>query len=113
LFYWLTLKFGLLGTATSVLIAEAFGILIGVWLSRKAFKLPLNGRGIARVFAATAIMAVVTYAAKVALAGHGALTLLAMICSGGVAYLGSAVLFDVAGVKALIASFLWSRRVAA
>ena len=113
LFYWLTLKFGLLGTATSVLIAEAFGILIGVWLSRKAFKLPLNGRGIARVFAATAIMAAVTYAAKVALGGHGALTLLAMICGGGVAYLGSVVLFDVAGVKALITSFLWSRRVAA
>ena len=113
LLFWLTLEFGLIGTAMSVLIAEALGIPIGIWLSRKTFKMPFNGWGMVRVLAATAIMAMVTYAAKAALGGHGALTLLGMTCSAGVAYLGSAVLLNVAGVRSLIAPFLWSRRVAA
>jgi len=106
LLFWLTLNFGLLGTATSVLVAEALGIPIGILLSRKAFKLPFNGWGTARVFAATAMMAMVTYAAKAILAGHGALTLLGVTCAGGVTYLGLAVLFDVAGVRSLITPFL-------
>jgi O-antigen/teichoic acid export membrane protein len=113
LLFWLTLEFGLLGTATSVLIAEALGIPIGIWLSRRAFKLPLNGWGTARVLAATAIMGMVTYGAKAALGGHGTLALLGMICGAGIAYLGSAVLFNVAGVRSLVAPFLWSRAVAA
>ena len=113
LLFWLTLKFGLLGTATSVLIAEALGILIGIWLSRRAFKLPFNGWGMARVLAATTIMAMVTYAAKAALGGHGALALLGMSCGGGVAYLGSAVLLNVAGVRSMIVPFLSPRGVAA
>jgi O-antigen/teichoic acid export membrane protein len=112
LLFWLTREFGLLGTATSVLIAEALGILIGILLSRRTFKLPLNGGGTSRVLAATAIMAMVTFATKTTLGGHGSLTLLAMICGSGVAYLGSAVLFDVAGVRSVIAPFLWPRRVA-
>jgi len=112
LLFWLTLEFGLLGTAASVLIAEALGILIGIWLSRRAFRLPFNGWGMVRVFAATAMMALVTYAAKAALGGHGVLALLGMVCGGGLAYLGSAALFDVAGVRSLIAPFLWPSRVA-
>ena len=113
LLFWLTLRFGLLGTATSVLIAEALGILIGILLSRRAFTLPFNGRGTARVFAATAIMAIATYAARATLGSHGMLALLAMSCGGGLAYLGSALLFDVAGVRSLLAPFLRPRRMAA
>jgi O-antigen/teichoic acid export membrane protein len=113
LFFWLTHEFGLIGTATSVLVAETLGIPIGIWLSRRTFKMPFNGWGTARVLAATAIMAMVTYAAKAALGGHGALALLGMTCGGGVAYLGSAIFFNVAGVRSLIAPFLRPRSVAA
>ncbi len=112
LLFWLTLEFGLLGTAASVLIAEALGILIGIWLSRRTFKLPFNGSGASRVAAATAVMAIVTFAAKTALGGHGPFALVGMICAASVAYLSSAVLFDVVGVRSLINPFLWPRRVA-
>ncbi|MDR3422646.1 MAG: oligosaccharide flippase family protein [Xanthobacteraceae bacterium] len=113
LLFVLTLAFGLLGTAAAVLIAEALGIMIGIGLSRRAFKLPLNGRGILRVLAATSVMAAVTYAAKAASAGHGPLTLLCVLAGGGVAYAGAVLLFDVAGVRTSVASFLWPRSVPA
>jgi O-antigen/teichoic acid export membrane protein len=109
LLFPLTLAFGLRGTAAAVLIAEALGILIGIWLSRSAFKLPVNVRGMTRVFASTAVMAVVTYAAKSASDGHGLLTLAIVTASGGLAYAGSALLFDVAGIRSSIASSLLLR----
>lgn len=110
----LTLAFGLAGTAAAALLAEAFGILIGIGLSRRAFPLPFNGWGIARVLASTAVMSLATYAAKSATSGHGVLTLLTAVGAGGVAYAGSALLLDVAGVRSLIAALpslgpRWSR----
>lgn len=102
LLFPLTLWFGLPGTAAAVLIAEAFGVLVGIWLSRRAFRLPLNGWGVARVFAATATMALATYVVKSPSSGHGLLTLFAEFCAGGIAYVGSAILFDVAGVRSMI-----------
>ncbi len=113
LLFPLTLAFGLPGSAAAVLIAEGVGILIGISLSRRAFKLPFNGRGMARVFASTAIMALATYAAKTASGSHGLLTLVAVASTGGVAYACSAALFDLAGVRSIIASYLRARLVAA
>lgn len=106
LLFPLTFAFGLPGTAVAVLSAEGLGMLVGIALSRKAFRLPLNGPGLARVAAATAIMGLVTYAAKTALGGNSALTLLGVAASGGIAYAGSAILFDVAGARRLIGLFL-------
>jgi O-antigen/teichoic acid export membrane protein len=103
----LTLTFGLPGTAMAALLAEAFGILTGIWLSRWAFPLPFNGWGIARVFASTAVMSLATYAAKSATSGHGALTLLTAAAAGGLAYAGSGLLLDVAGVRSSIATLPW------
>jgi peptidoglycan biosynthesis protein MviN/MurJ (putative lipid II flippase) len=103
----LTLTFGLPGTAMAALLAEAFGILIGIWLSRWAFPLPFNGWGIARVFASTAVMSLVTYAAKTATSGHGVLTLLTAAGAGGLAYAGSGLLLDVAGVRSSVATLPW------
>lgn len=105
LLFPLTLAFGLKGTAAAVLIAEALGIAIGIWLSRSAFRLPFNGWGMARVFAATVIMALVTFAAKSAVGG-GILALVTVGAAGGLAYAGAAVFFDIAGVRSLIASLL-------
>lgn len=106
LLFPLTLHFGLPGTAVAVLLAEGLGVLVGIGLSRRAFRLPLNGRGLARVAAATAIMGLVTYAARTTLGGSGVPALLGMAASGGIAYAGAAILFDVAGVRRLIGSFL-------
>jgi len=113
LLFPLTLAFGLIGAASAVLIAEAFGILFGVWLSRKSFALPFNGWGMARVFASTAIMAVITYAAKATASGHGLLTLVAVAGAGGAAYACSALLFDLAGIRSSVSALRWPPRVAA
>ncbi len=109
LLFPLTLAFGLPGTAAAVLIAEAFGMLIGIWLSRRGFRLPFNGWGMARVFASTALMAGITYAAKAIMSGHGLLTLLSVAGAGGLAYAGSAMLFNVVGIRSSITAFLRSR----
>lgn len=113
LLFPLTRVFGLPGTAAAVLIAEAFGILIGIALSRRAFRLPFNARGMARVFTCTAVMALITYAAQSASSGHGLATLVAVAASGGLAYAGAVMLLDVAGMRSSIASFLRPRFVAA
>ncbi len=109
----MTLAFGLPGTAAAVVIAEALGVAIAIWLTGSAFRLPFNGRGMARVFASTSIMAVVTYAALSAFAGHGLATLLGVVASSGIAYAGSAVLFNVGGVRAMIPTLLRLRSLAA
>jgi O-antigen/teichoic acid export membrane protein len=113
LLFPLTLAFGLPGTAAAILIAEALGILIGIGLSRNAFRLPFNGPGMARVFASTAVVAAVTYAAKSTSSGHGVPALLSLAASGCVAYVGAAMLFDVAGFRTAVASYLRPRKVAA
>ena len=113
LLFALTGIFGLPGTAAAILIAEGLGMLIGVWLTRRAFRLPLNGHGIARVLACTAIMAVITYAAKTAPIGQGLPALVILAAAGGLAYAGSVMLFDVAGMRSSVRSFLRPRWVAA
>jgi O-antigen/teichoic acid export membrane protein len=107
LLFTLTHRFGLPGTAAAVLIAEGLGILIGISLSRRAFRLPMNGYGIARVMAATAIMALVTYEAKLASGGQGWTALLAAFGGGGLAYAGAAIVFNVANTRRLIGTWLW------
>lgn len=113
LLFPLTLAFGLRGTAAAVLVAEAVGIALGIALSRRAFKLPLNGWGMARVLVSCAVMAVVIYAAKTALNGHGMFALAVATGAGGVAYAASALLLDVAGVRSALAGFMRPRRIAA
>lgn len=112
LLFPLTLAFGLVGAAAAILIAEAFGVLLGISLSRMAFKLPFNGRGVLRVCAATATLTVFTYAAKAASSGHGLLTLLVMATAGGGAYLCSAIVLNVAGVRSSADPFRQLRRLA-
>jgi O-antigen/teichoic acid export membrane protein len=109
LLFPLTLAFGLRGTAAAVLIAEALGIVIGIALSRKAFRLPFAGWGIVRVFAATALMAAMTYATNVSSNDHGVLGLLGVVFISGIAYAGAALLFDVAAVRTSILAVLRSR----
>lgn len=105
----LTHTFGLPGAALSVLIAEGLGIPVGLWLSQWSFRLPFNGWGIVRVFISTAIMALVTYAAKMVAPDHGLPALICMAAAGGLAFAGAALVLDLAGVRSSIAAALSSR----
>ncbi len=96
-----------------MLIAEALGILIGIGLSRRAFKLPFNARGMARVLASTLAVAGVTYAIKSASSGQGFSALLSLAIAGVVSYAGAVLLFNVAGFRTMVVSFLGPRRLAA
>ena len=109
LLFVLTPAFGLSGAASAVLIAEAFGIPLGIWLSRRAFPLPFDLAGMIRLIAATAVMAAATYTAKIAFEGHGIATLLIVGIAGGIAYAGAALLLDLAGLRSMIASYLRPR----
>jgi hypothetical protein len=109
LLFPLTLMFGLRGTAAAVLLAEALGIVIGIALSRRAFKLPFNFRGLARVLAATGVMAAATLATKTAPSEHGLLQLLGVMLISGLAYVAAALIFDVAGSRSSIIAFLRSQ----
>jgi O-antigen/teichoic acid export membrane protein len=110
LLFPLTLAFGLTGTAATILISEAVGVVLGILLSRKAFKLPFNGRGMLRVCAATAALALFTYAAKITSGGHGPLTLVTMMAAGGGAYACAAFLLDLAGIRSSVSALRWLRR---
>ncbi len=109
LLFPLTLTFGLRGTAASVLLAEALGIVIGIVLSRRAFRLPLNIRGIIRVVAATSVMAATTLALKMTPTDHGLLQLVGFVLISGMAYAIAALAFDVAGFRSLLIAFLRSQ----
>jgi O-antigen/teichoic acid export membrane protein len=106
LLFPLTLTFGLRGTAAAVLLAEALGIVIGIALSRRAFGLPFNIWGTARVFAATGVMAATTLALKMAPGSQGLLQLFGAVLISGLAYAAAALLFDVAGSRSSITAFL-------
>jgi len=109
LLYPLTLAFGLPGTAAAVLAAEGIGIMIGVWLSRRAFPLPLNARALIRVVASTAVMVAAVYAAKAFAGDRGVPALICVVVAGGLGYAGTAVLLDVAGVRSMVAALLRPR----
>jgi len=109
LLFPLTLTFGLRGTAAAVLLAEAIGLVVGIVLSRRAFRLPFNVWGTARVFAATSVMAAATLALKVAPADQGLLQLFGVVLISAMAYAAAALLFDVAGFRSSIVAFLRSQ----
>jgi len=109
LLFPLTLMFGLRGTAAAVLLAEALGIIIGIALSRRAFRLPFNVWGMARVLAATCVMAATTLALKAAPTHQGLLQLFGVVLVSATAYVAAALLFDVAGFRSSIIAFVRSQ----
>ena len=87
------------GAAWSMLISEAVGVVVGYALSRKAYKLPVALPGIAKVAAATAIMALPTYLIDRHVTGDGLLALMLPVVAGVVLYALAAFALDVAGVR--------------
>ncbi len=93
--------FGLIGAAAALLVSEAFGVAIGLILTRFACPLPLVPRRLLRIAVATAAMAFILVVAS----RHGQLTglsgLVAKVALGMAIYACFAVLFDIAGAGRL------------
>ncbi len=92
-------RFGLVGAAWSLVIAEAAGVVAGYLLSRKAHPLPLAWRPVIRVVAAVALMAVPTALLDRALPDGGLLTFAVTVATGILAYGLAAFALDLAGIR--------------
>jgi len=92
-------RFGLVGAAWSLVIAEAAGVVAGYLLSQKAHPLPLAWRPVARVVAAVAVMAAPTALLDRTLPDAGILTFAITVIVGIVAYALAALALDIAGTR--------------
>ena len=85
-------KFGLLGAALATLITEAVGLVVAIYLTRRAFPLPFDMQRVAAVFASALTMGCAIYVAKLGVGGTGLLSLVqrqpgrrARLCRRGMA----------------------------
>jgi O-antigen/teichoic acid export membrane protein len=99
-------RFGLIGAAWSLVIAEAAGVVAGYVLSQKAHPLPLAWRPLVRVVFAVALMACPTALVDRALPDGGFLTFAVTVTSGIVAYGLAAFALDLAGIRTALAERL-------
>jgi O-antigen/teichoic acid export membrane protein len=94
-------RFGLVGAASGLVIAEAFGAGFGWFLTRKAFPLPFNAFQALRIVAAVAIMALVLTALKPLLPVSIASFCVLAAC-GCLTYLAAAMAFNIAGLRTAV-----------
>ena len=90
--------------------SEFFGFLLAVYLTRFGHPLPAFLSGVARVFAATAVMAAITLGVRALIPwqpGIGPLLLLSAV--GAASYSAAAIALNVAGLRASVARFLERR----
>ena len=92
-------RYQVMGAAWAMLASEAIGVLVGYLLSRRAYRLPFDMRGIARVAAATAIMAVPTYMIDRHFSGDSLIDLALPVVAGMILYALAAFALNVAGVR--------------
>jgi O-antigen/teichoic acid export membrane protein len=102
LMFALVPRYGLLGAAWALLLAEASGVAIGYVLALRAQPLPLLAKPIVKVAAATVAMAVPT--AFVLFRVDGLIGLGAAVAIGMIIYAAAAVLLDIADVRKAMAS---------
>jgi len=101
LMFPLVASYGLFGAALATLMTEAVGLLVAIYLTRRAFRLPLDLNRLSGVVASAAIMGAVVFVTRLEVSGTGFYSLLAVSLTGGVAYAGAAWLFNVARIRAL------------
>lgn len=101
--------FGLTGAALSFLLAETAGVGIGYWMTRYAFALPLVPKRLARVFAAVAVMAVMTLAMRAVIDRTDVVGLVVLLVTGTVSYGLAALAFNAVGARAYLIAMLSSR----
>lgn len=92
-------RFGLMGAASALIISEASGVVIGYFLTRRAYPLPVDPRPLAKVGLATLGMAVPTILVDRAMPGMGAFDIGLPILVGILAYGLCAYGLDLAGVR--------------
>jgi O-antigen/teichoic acid export membrane protein len=91
-------RFGLAGAAYGLVVAEAFGMCFGWFLTRKAFPLPFNAWRVLRIASATAIMALVLTVLK-PLLPVGIVPLCILAGCGCLTYLVAATALNIAGIR--------------
>jgi len=102
----LAYAFGVVGAAIATVLTEATGLLIGWRPSKRAFAMPFDGARIARVFAATAVLAVAVWGAKLLVGDSGLPALIVAFLAGALAYGAMAYALNVARVRTLLTARL-------
>lgn len=92
-------RFGLVGAASALIISEAAGVVIGYFLTRRAYPLPLDPRPFVKVGLATLGMVVPTYLVDRALPGMSVVDIALPVLVGMLTYGLCAYVLDVAGVR--------------
>ncbi len=95
-------RFGIVGAAWALVIAELAGVAVGIMLARRAHPLPLPLGRLLRVMAATAMMAAPTLLVARMDWLDPFLTLAAAVVTGMVTYALAAVVFDILGLRRLV-----------
>jgi O-antigen/teichoic acid export membrane protein len=108
----LVVKFGLPGAAAALVLAEAFGVLLGFWLTRRAHPLPLVPSRLLRVVLATSLMALAIVGLRSLLNGNGPASLAILVGAGVATYAVAACLLNIAGVGKYVQA-LFGKRLAA
>jgi O-antigen/teichoic acid export membrane protein len=109
LMFPLVAGYGLFGAALATFLTEAIGLVVAVYLTRRAFRLPFDIGRLGGVTASAAVMAGAILLTKIEVHGTGLYSLLTVSLAGGAAYAGAAWLFDVASIRTVSMKFLRSR----
>jgi O-antigen/teichoic acid export membrane protein len=101
LMFPLVANYGLFGAALATFMTEAAGLLVAVYLTRRAFRLPFDPSRLGGVAASAAIMGAAIFITRIEVTGTGLYSLLTVSLVGGLAYAGAAWLFNVARIRTL------------
>ncbi len=102
LMMFMTPRFGLLGAAIASVLAEAIGLIVGIWLTKYSFRLPWVPRRLARVAVCLIVMTGAAWIERQANTGTGLLRLFAVLAAASTSYALCAFVLDVAGIRAYV-----------
>jgi O-antigen/teichoic acid export membrane protein len=109
LMFPLVATYGLFGAALATFITEAAGLLLAIYLTRRAFRLPFDINGLGGVIASVVIMAAAILITKIEVGGTGITSLLTVSLVGAAAYAGAAWSFNVAKIRTVSMKLLRAR----
>jgi O-antigen/teichoic acid export membrane protein len=101
LMFPLVAHYGLLGAALATFMTEAAGLLVAIYLTRRAFRLPFDLSRLSGVAASAVVMAAAVFITRLEVNGTGFYSLLTVSLVGGLAYAGTAWAFNVARIRTL------------
>ena len=101
------------GTAFALLATEVFALVLGLYMTRFGYKLPLPWGRFERVALAGLTMAVATTAVDSAIAGHGPAEMVLMVAIGAASYMLACIYFDVLELRSKLKGRALSTRVPA